>query len=328
MRIAIYAIAKDEAANAERFMVSASEADLVVVTDTGSADGTPDLLRQLGSTVHETRIDPWRFDEARNIALANVPEDVDICVSMDLDETLQPGWRDALEELWQDGVTQIAPRWVFSWEDEAQTVPGVTAYPPRMHARHGYRWKGAVHELPLPLDSTKHKAIITDSITGYHWRQQEKSYIDLLTVLIEQTPDNPTLRLQRAGDLLNEGRHEEALQDYAAFLELTRNGEHERQRAFAEIAIAKCLHKLGEPGAVLVTLLRAVAEDPNCREAWTYLADAWQTLGNWPAAYGAAMTALRITDSGGQAREEVCWSDYPKQIASSAYSRITQRGSE
>ncbi len=327
MRIAVYAIAQDETANAERFMASAREADFVIVTDTGSTDGTPDLLRELGATVHAARINPWRFDTARNIALANVPADVDICVSLDLDETLSPGWRAVLEELWRDGVTQISPKWVFCWQDEAQTIPGVIAYPPRIHARHGYRWEGAVHELPLPIDRARHKAITTDRITGYHWRRRAKSYVDLLTVLIDQEPGNPTLRLQRAGDLLNEGQHEKALHDYAAFLELTRNGGHERQRAFAEIALAKCLHKLAQPpGPILATLLRAVAEDPNCREAWTYLADAWQTLGNWPAAYGAAMTALRITDSGGQAREEVCWGEYPRQIASSAFSRIVQRG--
>ena len=44
MKIIIYAICKNEAQFAARFMASCAEADGVYVLDTGSTDGTPESL--------------------------------------------------------------------------------------------------------------------------------------------------------------------------------------------------------------------------------------------------------------------------------------------
>ena len=51
MNIVVYAICKNEVQFAQRWMCSMSEADQVVVLDTGSDDGTPDRLRALGAQV-------------------------------------------------------------------------------------------------------------------------------------------------------------------------------------------------------------------------------------------------------------------------------------
>ena len=51
MKIVVYAIAKNEAQFVRRWMESMSEADEIVVLDTGSTDETPELLRALGAKV-------------------------------------------------------------------------------------------------------------------------------------------------------------------------------------------------------------------------------------------------------------------------------------
>ena len=104
MKIIIYAICKNEAQFAARFMASCAEADGVYVLDTGSTDGTPELLRRLGANVQTATIDPWRFDNARNASLERVPKDADVCICLDLDEVLCPGWREALEAAWAPGT--------------------------------------------------------------------------------------------------------------------------------------------------------------------------------------------------------------------------------
>ena len=52
MKVAVYAIALNEVRFVERFMASAREADLVVVADTGSTDGTAAALDREGVVVH------------------------------------------------------------------------------------------------------------------------------------------------------------------------------------------------------------------------------------------------------------------------------------
>ena len=93
MKVAVYTIALNEAGHVDRWATSAVDADYRIVADTGSDDGTVDLLRSAGVTVHRIAIRPWRFDDARNAALALIPDDVDVCCTMDMDEFLEPGWR-------------------------------------------------------------------------------------------------------------------------------------------------------------------------------------------------------------------------------------------
>ena len=53
-KVCVYAICKNEAQFADRWMDSMSEADQVVVLDTGSDDGTAERLRERGPPL------PWR----------------------------------------------------------------------------------------------------------------------------------------------------------------------------------------------------------------------------------------------------------------------------
>lgn len=70
MKIVVYAICKNERSFADRWMASMSEADEVCVLDTGSTDGTPQRLEELGAKVSVQVITPWRFDVARNQSLS------------------------------------------------------------------------------------------------------------------------------------------------------------------------------------------------------------------------------------------------------------------
>ena len=80
MKIVVYAICKNEAQFVERWVESMSEADEIVVLDTGSEDDTIQRLKEKGVKVVIELIVPWRFDKARNRSLELVPEDADICV--------------------------------------------------------------------------------------------------------------------------------------------------------------------------------------------------------------------------------------------------------
>ena len=72
MKIAVYSISLNEIKHVDRYMQACQGADYIIVADTGSTDGTPERLKELGATVHSITIKPWRFDDARNAALALV----------------------------------------------------------------------------------------------------------------------------------------------------------------------------------------------------------------------------------------------------------------
>ena len=189
MKTIIYAICKNEAQFAERFMASCSEADGVYILDTGSTDGTPELLRGLGATVYEQSFSPWRFDAARNASLALLPEDADICICLDLDEVLGDGWREALEAAWTSGVTRA--RYTYVWSHTPDGGDGVTFYADKIHARHGYHWAHPVHEV-LATDWPENSVTIP-ALRIDHWPDDSKSrgqYLPLLELSVQEKPDD------------------------------------------------------------------------------------------------------------------------------------------
>src|SRR5574344_951419 len=98
MKIAVYAISKNEENFVDRWYQSMREADNIYVLDTGSTDNTVNFLKDKGVIVKEKIINPWRFDVARNESMNMIPNDVDICVCTDLDEIFILGWREELEK--------------------------------------------------------------------------------------------------------------------------------------------------------------------------------------------------------------------------------------
>ena len=144
-KVCVYAICKNEEPFVDRWMDSMSEADRVLVLDTGSEDRTVERLRARGAEVTVETISPWRFDRARNRSLELVPEDADICVCTDLDEVFHPGWREALERAWVPGAGQASYR--YTWSFNADGSEGVVFWYEKIHARRGYQWVHPVHEV-------------------------------------------------------------------------------------------------------------------------------------------------------------------------------------
>ena len=175
MKIAVYTIALNEEDNVQQWYDSAKDADYLLIADTGSTDKTVRLAKKLGINIVKISIKPWRFDDARNAALASLPDDIDLCISLDMDEVLAPGWRKALEELDED-VTQVNYKYTWSWRDPtSRTQPQVVYIANKVHARHGYRWKYLVHEVPFPDRNNSHKFGYAEDFEIHHYSDAERS---------------------------------------------------------------------------------------------------------------------------------------------------------
>ena len=130
----------NEAKHVERFMKSAKEADLVLIADRGSNDGTVDLLEDLGANVVKIESEPFRFDTARNIALSHVPKEYDCLISLDLDEMILPeiGWRDEIQEKWKDNVNQLY--YLYTAIHREDGTPDIVMKANKIHDRN-FRWR-------------------------------------------------------------------------------------------------------------------------------------------------------------------------------------------
>jgi glycosyltransferase involved in cell wall biosynthesis len=191
MKIAVYSICKNEAPHVERFLNSCAGADLVVVADTGSTDGTQNEFtkRQAGPTpiaLHQISLSPWRFDTARNIALSLVPADVDVCIRLDIDEVLDPGWRPALEDAWIEGTTRL-----WYWFNHA---PGYRFRLNNIHARHGYHWRGLDHEALYDATGLSKPRTADDRLSITHHQDHTKDRTGILPRLIAQVQEDERAR--------------------------------------------------------------------------------------------------------------------------------------
>lgn len=314
MKIAVYAIAHNEASFIRRFCEAASEADVIVIGDTGSDDDTVALAREYGAIVHDLRVRPWRFDDARNAVLALIPEDIEVCVSADLDEVLQPGWRQEIERVWTGGVTNRL-RYKFDWG------VGIVFYYEKIHARFGYRWHHPVHEYVIPDGRTTEVWAQTDMLLLIHKPDPAKSrgqYLDLLRISIEEDPHCPRNAFYYARELSFHGRWAEAIVQAMRYLALPR-ATWQNERCYAMRVIGRCYDSIGQQESAKEWFRKACAEAPNTREPWCDLAGVTYRTAAWTESYEAATKALAITN-----REAVytcdpaCWGALPHDLASIA----------
>jgi glycosyltransferase involved in cell wall biosynthesis len=290
MKICVYAIAKNEAQFVQRFVESAIDADLVLICDTGSTDGTALKARLHGATVRSICISPWRFDLARNAALALVPSDIDICVSLDLDEVLEPGWREEIERVWCEGTTRL--RYMFDWG------MGVRFQYEKIHARHGYHWHHPCHEYPRPDGRITEQYAYTDKLLVSHHPDPSKSrgqYLDLLKLSVAEDPFCPRNAFYYARELSFHGRWDEAISECQRYLALP-NANWANERCYAYRVMGKCHEELGQPVDAEKVYHLACAEAPNTREPWCEIALLMYRQSRWAECLAYSLRALQIVD--------------------------------
>lgn len=290
LRICVYAISKNEAQFVERFVTSAADADLVLIADTGSTDDTVSIARAHGAVVHEIAVMPWRFDMARDTALCLIPRDIDVCISLDLDEVLEPGWREEIERVWEPDTTRL--RYKFDWGC------GISFYYEKIHSRSGYRWKHMVHEYPRADSRITEVYAHTDKQLVTHLPDATKSrgqYLDLLRLAVKEDPHCPRNAFYFARELTFYNLWGEAVVALHKYLD-NPQATWQNERCYAMRLLGKAYDALQQPDTALRWYRNATLEAPGTREPWHDLALAMHHRGLWDECLTAAESGLRIVD--------------------------------
>jgi glycosyltransferase involved in cell wall biosynthesis len=288
MKIAVYAISKNEEKFVKRFCDSTVDADIVLIADTGSTDKTVSLAKKHGATVHEIFVSPWRFDMARDTALALLPADIDVCISLDLDEELQPGWRQEIERVWKEDTTRL--RYKFDWG------AGIAFYYEKIHHRKGYRWHHPCHEYPVPDKRLKEVWAHTDMLLVVHKPDPTKSrgqYMDLLQLAVDEDPKCPRNAFYYARELTFNRRWDDAIDALHHYLGMP-EANWPNERCYAMRLLSQAYEEKGWDG--IGWARKACAETPQSREPWHDLAMICYRRSMWEECFAAASNGLKIKD--------------------------------
>lgn len=295
-KVCVYAICKNEAEFVDRWMDSMSEADLVVVTDTGSEDDTVEKLRKRGAEVYVEEIKPWRFDTARNRSLSHVPDEMDIAVCTDLDEVLRPGWRKQLEMFWTPDATM--GNYLYNWKLNADGTPHTQFEYFKVHRKKDYRWHCPVHEYLQFIGTAAEKKVFIEGMVLDHYPDQEKSrgsYLPLLEMAVQEDPSSDRMMYYLGREYMYVQRWHDCIQTLMRHLAMP-NAQWPEERSASMRWIAKSYNQLGNSAEAYLWYYRAIAEVPYMRDAYIECASMAYLLEDWSTVLCMTSQALKITE--------------------------------
>lgn len=222
-KICVYAICKNETEWIERWLTNMSEADYIVVLDTGSTDGSYQMLKAdpRVTRVEQKIITPWRFDVARNESMKLIPKDSDILVCTDFDEIFEEGWAKVLREYWQPDDDRC--HYTYAWSHNELGEPQDVFTYDKIHTW-DYYWKFPVHEVLYPKDMDKVENVLYagEHIYLHHLQDMSKPrnyYFDLLELGVKENPDNAHCRMLLAREYLLKRDYQKAIEEYLKCLD-------------------------------------------------------------------------------------------------------------
>lgn len=307
LTVGVYAIIKDERHFIERFLDSAKEADYLVITDTGSTDGTWEFLQDLETAqpyegcrviVAQQFVRPWRFDVPRNVALHMLPPDTDIAVSFDIDEVFSKGWAEELRQDWKSDTRR--GRYFYSWSHHPDGSPANSFWYDKIHTRDGFRWVKPVHEilryLENPEKSPEKQQYFKFEL--HHWPDPTKSrsqYLPLLEQSVREEPNDDRNSHYLGREYMFYGKHEKAIEELKRHLSLE-SARWNEERAASMRFIGRSYAGLGNFAEALTWFKKATEEAPKSREPWFELLRHCYHMKEWETGFWAGVNGLTIIE--------------------------------
>jgi len=266
LKVCVYAICKNEEKFIKRWYDSCKEADYIYVLDTGSTDNSVNLLKKLKINYSVKTFDKWRFDVARNYSLSKVPQDIDVCICLDIDEVLGKGWYQELAKVWDNSLSRV--RYTYNWSLDKNDNPIISFYGDKIHNRHNFIWVNPVHE--VLKYKYEEKQIINENIVINHYPDASKSrssYLPLLEESIKEDPSNDRNMHYLGREYMYYGRYNEAIDTLEKHLKL-KSATWKDERCASLRFIARSYYNLGRIEEALLFSDLAIKEAPYLRDSY------------------------------------------------------------
>jgi hypothetical protein len=149
MKTAAYTICFNEIKKLDQWLFYTKDFDYRVILDTGSTDGTYEALKKVpGIILHQMRLEPFKFNEHRNFNLSMIPQDVDWCLSPDMDEYFSINVLKEVEKTVKENptVNNIATTRLDIYSEEVFVGPPFSVPTNKIHRRLQYEWRAMIYE--------------------------------------------------------------------------------------------------------------------------------------------------------------------------------------
>lgn len=293
-KICVYAICKNEKQFVEKWLNNMSEADYVVVLDTGSTDGTYEMLQQdkRVTKVEQKIYDNFRFDVARNDSMKLCPDDANILICTDFDELLNPGWAKILRDSWNskytNGETITRGIYLYAWNHTSSGEPCNMFIYDKIHTR-DYHWIYPVHEVLMPNKTEEegfHEVRLDfgTSIFLQHYQDTTKPrrfYFDLLKLSCEENPDDSHARMLLAREYLLKKEYESAIEEYLKVLQMPDVNQPNKRLVLlgALFHISLCYESINNYDECIWYCQEFIKEDPTYRDPYFLMSEVYNLMG-------------------------------------------------
>jgi glycosyltransferase involved in cell wall biosynthesis len=295
-KVCVYAICKNEEKFVDRFMDHVSEADIVIVIDTGSTDNTINKLKGRGAIVHSISASPFRFDYSRNECLKLIPDNIDICVAADLDDVIEAGWRGHLEKVWKKDTTRGL--YLYNWGVNDDGSPAVQYTWERIHARHGFRWIYPTHEVLEYIGVGVEKQVYIEGMVYNHYPDKAKNRslnLPLLKLAVKENPGSSRNIYYLGREYMFDSDWDQCIEVLKNYLTLP-TSNYEEERASSMRFIARAYREKGEILNAKKWYHQAISESISLREPYVELSLLAYAQKDWPSVYYYANEALNIKE--------------------------------
>lgn len=281
-------IARNEAKTLPRLLASLAGADEIIVLDTGSTDGTPEVVRALGATCVEvgeqymerptqadvdtfaerygftptftTEMQLFNYAAARNYALALASNDW--CFCPDADEAVE--WDIERVRALLPECDQITYQFAFS--NNPDGTPLLEFAHCKFLRKSKGRWVKKIHE--VVQGDPGNRILHTDAIRLRHYQDfgsgNRQDFLPKLEYAILELEDDQRNTYYLAREYYYHGMHDTAIQMFERYLALPDGWKPERGQAL--IQMAECYKYSGRGRQAIDCYHRAMVEDASRRE--------------------------------------------------------------
>lgn len=316
IKVAVYNIMKDEGKFLEGWLENMKEADYIFLMDTGSTNGEYETALHYADThpefkgklfVKQEVIKPWRFDVARNRNMDMIPGDdeVDVIISVDLDERLTEGFFEKLRKTAWENPRCHDFDYYYAWSHDENTgrplrtisynkcsfwMKGEVYYSFPIHETLTYsdRYRAFYNEKPAWIDPK--------TIWLHHYPDNTKSrssYLPLLELRAEENPNDEYGKFYLMREQGCYGQWEKALKTGIWLYSRVTKGTDDMMMLPSTCSeIANCFARIkGKEDEVEYFYKKAISYDPTFRDPYFFYA-------KWLGYHGRPIEALAMLNEG------------------------------